>query len=67
MKAAIDLRYGKLSLKTLTLEGKWTKATARSNGKAHPATVAMDGERTKIVFSSDLVLEAGQKLTLTLA
>ena len=71
MEAALDLRYGKLRLKTLSLvlpQGSDVQAAkVEVDGTDKPVAVSRQGDWISLVFSSDLLLSAGQNLKVTIA
>ena len=67
LRAEVHLRYGRLRLKTLALQGDYSKLTAKVGGKSVPAAVRVENEHTVITFGPEIVLAAGQRLTVTLA
>ena len=67
LTAGLLVRHGRLKLNTLALQGQYTKATARHNGKAIAAGVTMQDGHVLVTFTPGLVLESGKELTLTLA
>ncbi len=67
LKAEVTLRHGKLKVNTLAVQGQFSKATAKHNGKTVPATVAMQDGKAVVTLASSLVLNAGETLTVTLA
>jgi uncharacterized protein (DUF608 family) len=70
LDASLDLRCGKLHLKTLSLvlpTGSTSKsATAQVDGKDVPVSVLSEGGRISLTFSNDLNLIAGQKLSVSI-
>jgi non-lysosomal glucosylceramidase len=70
LDASLDLRYGKLRLKTLSLVlpagnlGRDAKVT--SGGKEIPVTSHVTGNRISLAFHSDVILTAGQALAVTI-
>jgi len=66
--AAIEVRLGKLRLKTLSLTPppgvKEKGMTVTVEGKPRPARVQLTEGRLTVQFTPDLVLDAGQKLTI---
>ena len=66
LNGEIALHYGKLRLTALTLQGEFTKAVVKSNGKTLPATVKRVGGQAVIVFAPEITLMAGQILTVRL-
>ena len=70
MECGIELRWGQLKLKTLTLpapvELTPQKVSALLAGKAVPATMTVRQGRCEIRFESQVSLAAGQTLSLTL-
>ena len=71
MSASLNLRYGKLRLKTLCLVvpsgNQATGVKAQVDGKDQPASLSRKGDRISIDFPSDLHLAAGQTLSLAIA
>lgn len=68
---AVELRYGKLALKELTLDTapdvKVTKAEATIDGRRLETKVRLQPQQTTIVFSKELDLSAGQILKVKLS
>jgi non-lysosomal glucosylceramidase len=68
LTAAIDLKYGKLSLKTLALVppagSKGDHATVTLDGKDVPTQSSLQNGRLLITFGSEVMLNAGQKLNV---
>lgn len=67
LTAEVRLKHGRLRLKTLALAGDYTSALANAAGKAVPCTIAIQGDSVLVTFAADVVLRAGQRLTLLLA
>lgn len=67
LRANLVLRYGKLKLNVLTLIGTATHATVIYRGKNVPATLAMQDGRPVVTLNTELNLEPGQTLTVTLS
>ena len=71
MSASLRLRYGKLRLKTLGLvlppETQAKEVKAQIDGKDQPASFSQKGNHISVEFPSNLHLEAGQTLNVTLA
>jgi non-lysosomal glucosylceramidase len=70
MDASVTLRYGKLRLKTLSLVvppgSQGLGAKAQVDGKDVPVSISQLDGRVSLDFSSDLLMTAGQSLTVTL-
>ena len=66
LKAAVHVRHGKLRLNALALAGRYTKVSAKHNGKPLSATLAAHPDRIVITFAPGLALEAGQEVTIAL-
>ncbi len=70
MNAALDMRYGKLHLKTLSLilpPGSTAQtAKVQVDGKDQPVTVSRNGDRIALHFSIDVNLAAGQSLSIAI-
>ncbi len=69
MNAALALKYGTLSLKSLSLVlpqgGKGQNVKALIDGKDVPLASSLDGSRLTLHFRANILLNAGQKLSLT--
>jgi hypothetical protein len=70
LRAALDLKWGRLDLKQLTVATSAafapTRVTATVAGKAVPATLSLTDGRAEIGLTGGLVLEAGTTLAVTL-
>ena len=67
LRASVLVRHGSLKLNTLALQGQYTRAAAKHNGKTIKASVtSLDGQAT-VTFTPGLDIAAGQELTLSLA
>ena len=68
---AVELRYGKQTLKELTLDTapdvKITKAEATIDGRRLETKVRLQPQQTNIFFSKELDLSAGQILKVKLS
>jgi hypothetical protein len=71
MDAALDLRYGKLRLKTLSLvlpSGSDAQAAkVEVDGKDQPVAMVRRGDWISLSFTSDVLMTAGQGLMITIA
>jgi hypothetical protein len=71
LKAELAVKYGQVPLRTISLVppgGKGArKVSAMLDGKSLAASVSVKGGSAEVVFSSDLILKAGQRLEITLA
>ncbi|MGQ9731403.1 MAG: GH116 family glycosyl-hydrolase [Candidatus Zipacnadales bacterium] len=66
-KETLELRYGSLRLRSLvfTLAAAPRKLSVRLDDRSLPATFVIDGERTTVKLQNEVVLTAGQTLTIT--
>jgi len=71
MSASLEVKYGKLRLRAVTLAPTGLPATvavkATLGDSPIPVTSAVAGDRVKIQFSSDITIPAGQALRIELA
>ena len=67
LKAEVTLRHGKLKLNTLSVQGQFSKVTAKHNDKSIPAAIAMQDSKAVVTFASSPVLHAGETLVVALA
>jgi len=65
--AAVELKYGKLRLKTLSLAAPASKATVTLAGRDIPATLNKQENATLVTFANPMVLGAGEKLEVRLS
>jgi hypothetical protein len=69
-KAKVKVKYGKLDLKTLSLQvvsrEKPATVTASLAGKAVSAHAAVSGDRAVITFDKEITIQAGQGLLVEL-
>ncbi|HET6386106.1 MAG TPA: GH116 family glycosyl-hydrolase [Armatimonadota bacterium] len=66
LKASLLIRHGRLRLNNLALTGTYHHVTARMNGKAIPASVAMEEERPVVTLGQGVVMETGGRLVVSL-
>jgi uncharacterized protein (DUF608 family) len=70
-RAGIDLKCGRLRLKTLALApadgAKPTKVSVTVDGKAAPATLKLDAGRATIALAQEATIQAGQKIEVILS
>ncbi|HLK60031.1 MAG TPA: GH116 family glycosyl-hydrolase [Chthonomonadaceae bacterium] len=66
LAAEVHLKYGRLFLKTLALQGKYTSATAKVGGRVFTATVETLDGRAIVTFKDPVLLQEGQALSVTL-
>jgi len=62
--ARVEVKWGRLRLKTLALDAPAGQAAAQAAGKALRLTAAVNNGRTTFSFAEDVVLRAGESLTL---
>ena len=67
MTAEIILRHGVLKLNTLSLDGHYTKATAKRGNKSIPVSVAIQDDKTLITLGKSLVLDPVEALKFVLS
>jgi len=70
-RAAIDLKSGRLRLRTLALAladgAKPTKVSVTVGGKAAPATLKLDSGRATIALAEEATIRAGQKIEVAVS
>jgi uncharacterized protein (DUF608 family) len=66
--AALDVKWGQLKLRTMALAlppgANATKVVASLGGKGTPATLALEGKRIVVTFTSEIIIAAREKLAL---
>jgi len=67
LKAKIAVRHGSLNLKSLTLEGNFTKVTVKAGNSLLPAEVTSSEGHALITFAAEAVIEAGKNLMILLS
>jgi uncharacterized protein (DUF608 family) len=69
LTAAIDVRYGRLSLTTLSFETAAVphKVEVRSGHDRIPATLTVDGNRAVVTFTESRTVTPGERLQITLS
>lgn len=63
----IELRWGRLAVQTVVLAGPASKVVVRAAGKPVKATVSVADGRATVTLGSDVILSAGQRLSVTLS
>jgi len=71
LKAKVEVKWGKLRLRTLTLqmpgETKPTVARVMANGKPIGASHRLEGNRATVTFPAEVILAADQELSVELS
>jgi hypothetical protein len=69
-KAEVDLKWGKLRLRTVSLElaenVRAGSAVVRAGGKEVKASLSQNGRRITVQLAKEIVLKAGEKAEITM-